>query len=230
MANVSKEKVVSALKTYIAADGWLERAKKKNPLFAEAIEHLGENDIYFGNAPTFIRGAVEGASTASGEKRFEDTHSQRTISIDFVTNERMFIADSNAADISVCRAAVKQICGHSDVIYKKCEARSIAFDYGKSKCARDLYDLDYNMKEYRLNRYKFVATGGEWSPEFFPIYTNLKDGNGKVHTLHLGYCYNVDGTDEIDIKIPIPMTSKNKLIMLGAIAAVAMIVILIACV
>ncbi|MBO5906591.1 MAG: hypothetical protein J6Q85_00360 [Clostridia bacterium] len=229
MASVEKNQVIDRLRRYLNENEWLEKARNKNPDFAQAIEGIQADSIYFGDGPILSRGYVWGNSTGSGESTYGDTTTKRTTSIDFNTDEYLIVADENAASMATCRAATRYVLdgyNTSDVITKY-EARSIAEKEGKRLCRQALSDLNFGMSECRLNRYGIEYTSEPIKVPIWPIFTDIVDSNGKSTSVHLGYYYRCDNKDYIQMDISVPMTAKNKLIMFGAIAAAAIVVIVI---
>ena len=229
MANNANYEVIDRLKRYFNEDDWLIKAKKKNLDFAEAIEGLKAEDIYYGDRPTLIRGYVWGNSTGSGESTYGDTTTKRTTSIDFNTDEYLFVADNNTATIPTCRAAARFVVdgfGSSDVVTKS-EAHSIAEKEGKRVCRQALSDLDFNMSDCRLNRFGVQYTSDPVEVPIWPIFADINKSNGKSTSIHMGYYYTYENTNYIHLDIATPMTDKAKLILFGAIAAAATIAVII---
>ncbi len=227
MAIFTSEQVFQSFSSFISDPVWSEKARKKNADFEIAVNKVRPEDITLGPGPVFVRGQVEGNSTAAGEKTYGDTTTKRTVSMDFTTPEYWFISDNNKAELSVCKAATKYYTGYSDVVHTKHEAKTIAYDYGKTVCGRSLYDLDFNMKEYRLNRYKLIETGEDTHFDFYPAYAMVRYKSGKESKVHIGYCYRLEGEDHIDLNVGVPMTAKGKLLLWGGIAAAAIALIVI---
>jgi len=227
MANNASAQVISRLQRYFTEDNWLDKAKKKNPNFASTIENLSAEKIHFGKQPTFVRGYVSGNSTASGESTYGDTTTRRTISMDFTTDEKLFISYSNKADDTTCQAAADYVLkGFTNRdIYHQSDARSIAEKHGKNVCNRSLLDLNFFMKDYRLNRYDLHLTTNPFTVPIWPIYADITDENGKAYQKWIGYWYTKNNEDFIHLNIGVPMTGKNKMILFGAIAGAAIIAI-----
>ncbi|MBQ9121822.1 MAG: hypothetical protein IJY12_05640 [Clostridia bacterium] len=220
MATKEQDLILSHLKQYLG-EGWSEKARRKNADFAAAVEALSANELTFGAQPTFVYGYVEGSSTASGEKEYGNTKSQRTISMEFSTNTCLFIdPDENRASKETCKAAPKYLKNIPAEIHSTAESESMANRYGKDLCRQSLWDLDYSMKEYRLNRFHFRAASDPFKAPIWPIYgaTLLK---GKVKDTLLGYWIKEGGKDYIDIDIHIPMTKTKKFLIFGVIAILA---------
>lgn len=225
MSNITKSKVITNLKSFINSNGWLEKAKKRNPLFSEKIENASEDSISFGYAPTLASGYVTGNSTASGESTYGDTTTRRTISMDFDTEEHLFISSKNLAEKHVCKAAAKTFFS-GWTLHTIAESDMIAEKRGRAVCSQSLSDLNFTMKEYRLNRYSFIPTADDLTLEFWPMYFNYKIED-KEYSIPIGYCYSKDNKDYIDINVNIPLTKKQQLIIIGAAIAIIAIVALI---
>ena len=220
MSNFTSNRILLALQKYMDQEGWLEKASKANPDFAIAIHSISAQDIHIKRGPVFMQGVVEGNATATGEKTYGDTTSRRTVSIDFSTEEYLFIGNNNTAPIDVCKRASKMYMGSSNAVYKQCEAETLAEKYGKKICRRNLNDLDFSMKEYRLNRYKLVETFKDYEVDYHPVYAHLKMRGGKEEDYLIGYCYRKNGQEYIDIDFNVPLTAKQKFIIWGIIAAI----------
>lgn len=225
MSNITKSKIISNLKSYINSDGWLEKARKRNPEFSEKIENASEDSISFGHAPTFVIGYVTGNSTASGENTFGDTTTRRTISMDFDTEDHLFISSKNVAEKSICKVAAKTLY-KGWTLHAIAESYMIAEKRGRAVCSQSLSDLNFIMKDYRLNRYNFIPLEDDFTPEFWPMYFNYKIEE-KAYSIPIGYCYSKGNNDYIDININVPFTKKQLLIIWGAITAVVAVVALI---
>ena len=227
MGNSANEQVISRLKRYLTEKEWLAKARSKNADFANAIESLTADKISFGKQPTLIRGYVSGNSTASGEKTYGDTTTKRTTSIDFTTDEMLFVSDHNAADMATCRAAATYVLDNfsaSDV-HGKSEARSIAERRGKELCRQALYDLDFSMQECRLNRYNIHTTTDAFTVPIWPIYATIKDSKGNDKSIGIRYYYTYKNENYIHLSIDVPMTGKQKLIVFGVVAGLAVVAI-----
>lgn len=224
----ANEQVISRLKRYLNEGGWIDKARSKNPDFANAIEALTPEQIIFGNQPTLIRGYVSGNATGIGEKTYGDTQTRRTTSIDFTTDEKLFISDYNKASVATCKAAATYVFDafrESDVLAKS-EARSVAEKRGKSVCREALSDLDFYMKEYRLNRYNIHTTSDAINVPIWPIYAKIKNPKGVEKEIFIGYYYTSKKENYIHLNIDIPLTGKQKLTVFGIIAGIAVVGIL----
>ena len=227
MGNSANEQVISRLKRYLNEKDWLTKAQQKNPDFAKAIEELTADKISFGKQPKLIRGYVSGNSTASGEKTYGDTTTKRTTSIDFTTDEKLFISDYNQADIATCKAAATYVIDgfKADDVIPKRDANKVAEKQGKRLCEQALRDLDFSMNECRLNRYSIHTTSDAFTVPIWPIYASINDAKGNEKDIFIGYYYTYKNENYIHLSIDVPLTGKQKLLIFGAIAGVAVAVI-----
>jgi len=218
MANINKNIIFSSLTQHVNNE-WAEKALKKNPEYAKAISAITTADLIIGDPPTIRRGYVEGNSTAVGKSSNGDTVTTRTISISFSTDEYYFTEKYDAALAEFALGRLGTYCK----CHTPAEAEHLATKYGKTECRNSLYDLNFSMDEYRLNRYRLIYTEDPLTLPAYPIYANISVGNGKSQSVFLGYCYIKDGATYTHWNIPIPMTAKKKWIIGGIIAAAVLI-------
>ena len=226
MGASANECVLSRLKQYLA-NGWLEKAKKSNPEFATAVQEMTAQNISFGTNPVFVIGQVKGNCTASGESKYESTTTKRTISIDFTTESSVFIAKSNSASIDACKKAVKLFpeIAEQGALRNLSECKTLAEKHGKDLARNSLWDLNFSMDEYRLNRFDFVPLSKEFEAELWPIFGQVML-NGKLKRFLMGYYYRQNGAMMTDLHIDVPLTGKQKLIVWGIVGAAALAIII----
>lgn len=215
----AKERVISELKKYFKTDDWA-KAKKRNPVFAETLEKADATDISFGEQPQFIIGRVYGNATASGISYFEDTKTQRTISMNFRTRKLLFTSLHNTASKKTCQEAVKRFDYNTDKYYNQTEDYRLAKAEGTRVCSRELSDLNFMMeeKECMLNRYGIEYTDSAFKCPLWPIEVNSAKTKGKTKKIEIGYWEEHNGKTVIDLNVKAPLTATTKLIIAGAIA------------
>ena len=219
MANMNK--IYNGLKHYLENE-WNAKARKENPEYADLINSITPEQIYLGRSPTFQKGYVEGSSTAKGKSSNGDTVTTRTVSINFRTEEYYFITSSNT---ELAKSALRCF-DYGSSCHTTAEAEHLANKYGKNECRNSLYDLDFSMDEYRLNRHRLIFSGDEFTLPYHPIYANVVE-DGKEKIIHLGNYYVKNNTEYADWSIDIPLTAKKKMIIGGIIAAIVIIAIII---
>ena len=220
-ATQDQQVVFDSFKRYIAKE-WLAKAKKKNPDFARQIENANASQIHFGNAPSFSKGYLYGSATATGRQTSGDTEYKRTISMELTTKEYTFLANDNKAEKSVCKAACKYLDYLDDKYHNYYDRYKLFETYARNKCSDNLSDLNFTMYEFRVNRSEYVQTQPVFTCNFSPIYLDMVKNNGNDTKYLIGYYDTEKELIYYDLKIP--MTSKNKLILTGAIAAAAAII------
>ncbi len=216
MDNTKREIVIARLRTFIDAGG-LKKARKKNPDFAETICSLKPENIHFGSEPHFYEGYMHGSCTAVGEKKDGDYELKNTASLEFNTGTYVFV--SGQQDIKLCKYASKRLL-NSESLYRRDDEYRLVERYGKQLARQELSDLDYWMKEYRLNRYYFVETDTFTLP-VWPIYAQVAS-----QRIFLGYWYEEDQKSYADFMISVPLTKKQSRVLLGIIGGVALVILL----
>lgn len=216
MSNTIQVQILEELRKHLDSSA-MSKGKKNNPEFVAKLNAINPESIKFGDGAVFYDGYLQGNFTAVGEQSSGDVTSKRTISVDFSTETYSFIAGKQnsklceyANDIFKCRSNL-----HLDS-----EMRDLAENYGKRLARQNLWDLNFSMKEYRLNRFSFVKTGTLELP-VWPMYTNI---DGK--RVFLGYVYKKDDEKFIDFDISVPLTNKQKLIIAAIIGGVVLIILL----
>ena len=223
------ERVITELKKYFSSSEWQQKVSK-NPEFAKAMEGLTPNDISFGHQPVFQIGYIEGKSTASAEQTYGNTEQKRTISMSYNTKNYLFTAISNKANKKTLEKAVKTFNYNTDKYYDRTNVetwRKLAEEEGKFLCRRELSDLDFhNNFQHRVTKYVLRGAGDPFTAPIWPI--NMTYGiDGKSETVEIGYWWERDGKTHIDLDVHVPLTTKQKLITLGVIAAAVVVAIII---
>lgn len=226
MSDKEKVFVLEAFKRY-CADGGLKQIKKKSPRLAEQMRALLPEDIDLGPRPYLIFCCVEGNSTAVGESTFGNTISQRTVSIDHCTEPKLFMMNNNAADKRDCKKAALRF-NYGDRVYKGTDDFYLAEAQGRELCKRDLSDLNFSMKSYRLNRWKLVRAGEPFNAPIRHIYANIKSGN-KQKKISLGYLVDKNGVLNADFNVTIPALRRRLAVVCGVGVAFALFAVLLAC-
>lgn len=212
----SNQTVINELKEFINSGG-LKKAQKSNSEFAKSIEELSPEQIYFGEKPSYIEGYCSGNCTAVGQKNDDKVESTRTISFNFETGSYTFI--DNKTDTKLGKYAHKIFRKGID-LHKPSECNLLAEEYGKKLARQELWDLNFSMKEYRLNRFSFNKEG-EYSLPVWPIYARIND-----KSVFLGYWVDKDEKQTIDFKITAPLTKKQSLILAAVIGVAVLAIIL----
>ena len=217
----AQERVIGQLKKHFESEEW-QRTRTKDSKYAEWLENLTDKDITFGDSPKFIYGKVWGNSTGVGESTYGETTTQRTISIDHLSENICFVDLMNKADKKTLQRAFKNFRLAGGKFYNQDKVYDLAEKEGKRAVKRNLEDLNFSFKSHRLNRYKMQYTSDVITCSLWPIYAK-KDDQKKF----IGFWEERDGNAKIDLDLYSPMTTKGKIITIGVIAALAIIIALI---
>ena len=224
--NINKDFIIDRLKAYLKS-GWLDKAQRKNPEFANSIARITKDDLILGNEPMACFGQVDGNATAVGTQYENGGESTYTLSLNFSSDTYLFVDKKYSTLCSTVKMAQQYFPELRGVEVKyRYEAETVAEKAGKKFCRQYLNDLNYSLSEYRLNRYKLIED------EMFTI--PMKTINAEIivenkkKTVHIGNWYYKNGKEYVDIYISdIPATTKTKIIIAGIIAAVILIILLI---
>ena len=218
-----REKVFNEFRRLISEDTTIKNKLAKNRKFAEVIEKITLDNLTF-TAPTFIKGYVYGNATAVGEQGSY----KRTICRDFDSIEMVVWDDDfelqhiygTALEASKHFAELQPFFDIS--CYYDHRKGAVAEAVGKEVCEKDLKGLNFEMKEYRLNNFKFVETKSKFSVPVYSVDVEINDGkNRRRH--HLGW-YDEEA-DKFYYKMKVPMSGGKKLLLTlllvgGAAAAI----------
>lgn len=223
---INKDFIIERINAYLNS-GWLDKAQRKNPEYANAISEITKDKLIIGTDPVVCYGRVDGNATAVGTKYEDGGESKYTISLNFSSDTCLFVDKKYNTLVSTVKMAQRYFPELRGIeVRYKLEAESIAEKAGKKSCRQYLSDLNYNLSEYRLNRYNVVEDEMFTIP-MKPISAEILVGN-KNKTVHIGNVYYKDNKDYVDIYLDdAPATTKTKLIIAGVIAAIILILILI---
>lgn len=162
----------------------------------EALENVKEEDILIGEEPKLFNAYMECNSTGVGESRFEGTKTQRTVALDYVTDEYLF-ADGHmgAAQKALSLFVLKP--EETTTFRSKEDIAKAAKEYGFILHSQKFRDLNFLMVSHRLNRYTTKITKGPKSYPVRPIFAKLDD---KKDPFTIGYVYVKDGAEYIIIE------------------------------
>lgn len=212
----SKPQIFVRFKEYIEKE-LPEKTKKKYKKFIEKALNACEDQIIFGESPSYDTGYVYGNVTAEGSRDIGDTTYTNTITLDLQTPEYVFFDMNNDEHL---RQIFKRAClglGFRRFVYtaKKhvtsrkqiskvyvCDYEDEALqDYAMNICEEQLAQLNCSMDECRVNDYDFVQTQETQVSNIYPVYLAIRDKKGNNSNVLIGY-YNADKDDmyfEIDL-------------------------------
>ena len=222
-----KSKLVSDIKAYILGE-WKEKTtnKKFAEQFSAEIEKANPDQFIFDDPLEFEKGYVYGNVTAKGTQSSGDTTYTRTINLDLQTPEYIFFSGSKSdSKVEMCKRACKSFSYLKKGLYSVKERigtnkqkSQIYFvvnedealkDYAIEVCEEQLYRLDYELTDCRVNDSEYVQTEPEKICPFYQIHFNTVDKKGNTVSKLLGY-YNAD-SDSMDYNIDVPWSTKAKI-------------------
>lgn len=163
-------------------------------LYAE-LKNVSEEDIFFGDYPKYFYAYMTCNSTGVATSYFEGSKTQRTVALDYCTDQYLF-ADGHegAAKKGLEIFHLKQ--GETVSFYKKSDAEKIAKDYGAKLHIQQFRDLNMSFSSHRLNRYNINIINSPFSYPICPIFVSLI---GKEQPILVGYVYRKDEIEYIII-------------------------------
>jgi len=205
---MEKSTILKNLRSFIESK---ERDKldKRTARFYDSLNGVDESRITIGKEPKYFTACLECNSTGVGVSSFEGTETQRTVSLDYITNEILFIdGHTKAAENGICIFYLKPNQKIDLEYYKKSDIEKAAKNYGYQLHKQNFNDLNFFMREHRLNRYKVHIKKGPFSYPIRPVFATL-DGD---KTVTVGYVYEKDGKEYVLIE---PQLPKSKAELLG---------------
>ena len=176
------------------------------------LKGITEEDIIIGEDVKYYNAYIECNSTGVGESSFEGTKTQRTVALDYTTDEYLFVdghmgAGGKGLSLLVLKPDEKTNYYSTDDIVKLAKSRGFELH------AQNFRDLNFRLTDHRLNRYKVHVTKG---PISYPIRPILAKYNDKGDVCTVGYLYEKDGLEYIIIEpAEMPSSEKNFLKKLG---------------
>ena len=186
-----KKEIIRCIKKHIAekSEQPLDKKSKKALAVLGAIE---EEDISFGNAPQYYFAQIECNSTGVGTSSFQGTETQRTVAMDYVTDETLFIDGHEGAGrkgLELFYLKPNQTIRY----YKKSDTVKAAKEYGFRLHLQKFRDLNFTLNDHRLNRYTVHITRKPFSFPIRPIHATVISKDKAV----IGYIYEKDSEEYI---------------------------------
>ena len=162
----------------------------------DCLKGIKAEDIAIGEEPEYFYAYMECNSTGVGESSFGGTTTQRTVALDYKTDEFLFIdghvsAGQKGLEIFLLKP------GETINFYKKDDIVKVAKTHGFNLHMQYFRDLNFRLTDHRLNRYTVKVTHG---PTTYPIRPILAKYNDKGNMCTIGYLYEKDGMEYIIIE------------------------------
>ena len=144
----------------------------------------------------YFRAVIDCNSTGVGESSFEGTKTQRTVALDYTTQEHLYIdGHIGAGEKGLSIFVLKP--GETTLYHSKDDIVKVAKRQGYELHLQNFRDLNFRLTDHRLNRYNVRVTKG---PVSYPIRPILARYNDKGDMCTIGYLYEQDGVEYIIVK------------------------------
>lgn len=155
------------------------------------IQSASESDILLGECPKYFRAYMECNSTGVGTSSFEGSKTRRTVALDYVTDEYLFIDGHEGAGVKGLQIFLLNP-GETVRYYLKESIKDVAKNYGLNLHLQQFGDLNILFQSHRLNRYNVKITEGPFSCQIQPIFLSLIN---KDKPILIGYVYTKSGNE-----------------------------------
>ncbi len=192
---MEKSEILRELQKFI--DSKKESATdKKTTNLLSILSKIDSDAISFGEEPSYFFANMECNSTAVGESRFNGTETRRTVALDYITDEYLFIdghVPTGEKGLSLFYLKPNQRINY----YRKADIVKVAKEYGFQLHLQNFRDLNFTLYDHRLNRYKVNVTDGPIKYPIRPIFAKISE---KDDVIAIGYVYEKNGKEHIIIE------------------------------
>lgn len=194
---MSKLNVLNYLNECIEKELENEDISKQRRQFLYALKNVTVDDITFGDTPSYFCAYLTCNSTGVGTSSFGSSTTQRTVSMDYTTDELLFIDGHEGT-------AVKGLeifyLNPGEVInyHKKSDMKKVANSYGVKLHSQQFHDLNISLNDHRVNRYKANITKSPFSYPIRPIFVAMFEVEQPIL---VGYIYELEGQEYIIIEL-----------------------------
>lgn len=191
---MDKNAILAKIQTFIESKQG--GADKKTQALLAALRRVRAEMLMIGEEPTYFCARMECNSTGVGESYYEGTKTQRTVSLDYVTDTYLFIdGDLNAGKGGLEIFYLKE--GQTLSFYAKDAMERCATLEGFQRHSQSFRDLNFSLTDHRLNRFTPIVTTDPFTYPIRPIVAFLSD---KGEKLLIGYVVEKDGEEYILIE------------------------------
>ena len=190
---MDNKEIIAHLKEHIKTSGETDTKTKK---IFDCLKDITEEDIVIGEDVKYYRAYIECNSTGVGESSFGGTKTRKTVSLDYTTEEHLFVeghigAGEKGLSIFVLKPE------ETTEFYSTNDIVKIAKKRGFELHSQKFRDLNFLLTDHRLNRYNVRITNG---PKTYPLRPILARYNDKGDVCTVGYLYEKDGVEHIIIE------------------------------
>lgn len=191
---MEKREIIEKIREFISTAGGGK--DKKTAQLMGALGRVTTENLMIGDPPSYFRARLECNSTGVGESSFGGTTTQRTVAMDYTTDELFFIdGDEATARKGLELFYLKR--GQTLNYYRKNEAKKVATREGFLRHSRSFHDLNFHLTDHRLNRFSMQITQNPFSAPIRPISAVLSEKGDKIM---IGYIYEADGVEHVLIE------------------------------
>lgn len=163
-------------------------SKNLSTLYLDILKAT-EKDILLGECPSCFRAYMKCNSTGVATCVYGGTETRRTVALDYVTDEYVFIDGHEGAGAKGLGLFILKQDDAPIECYTKNQMEKLAEKYGLKLHTQQFRDLNFYIKSHRLNRYNAVITEG---PITFPIRPVFLSTITVEQPILLGYVYEMD--------------------------------------
>ncbi len=192
---MERKTITDALQRYVAS----KRGDVHDPKGAQYLSMLSsitEEDLSFGEPPTYFYAYMTCNSTGVGRSSFQGTETQRTVALDYDTDEYLFIdGHVGAGEKGLSLFYLKP--GQVIHFYKSSDIPRVAKEFGFQLHLQSFRDLNFTMHDHRLNRHTVNVTREPFTCPIRPIFATTDQ---KRERFTIGYLYEMDGKEKLIIE------------------------------
>ncbi len=170
---------------------------KQRRNYLNMLEAVTEDDISFGDCPNYFHAYLKCNSTGVGTSSFEGSKTQRTVSMDYNTDEYLFIDGHESTAVKgleIFYLKPDEVVNY----YSKKDMKKIANSYGIKLHHQQFSDLNITLNNHRVNRYTANITKGPFSYPIRPIFVSVFDVEQPIL---VGYVYEKEEEEYIIIEL-----------------------------
>lgn len=163
---------------------------KKTEKVYSGIMTASEDDLLFGDCPSSFRAYAVCNSTGVGTSSYEGTKTQRTVALDYTTDEYLFVDGHEGAALKALEIFYLEP-GETTNYYHKDKLKDVITNYGLQLHLQQFRDLNFTLSSHRLNRYTVKITEETITYPIRPLYLAVE---GSKEPVLVGYAYVKDET------------------------------------
>lgn len=194
---MDKSEILRQLKSHLKSGVSGVNIDKKTAKVVAALEKATEGDISFGDNPQYFYARLNCNSTGVGVSSFENTKTQRTVAMDYTTEEFLFIDGHEGTAVKGLELFHLKP-GETVNYYKKSKMADVAASCGAKLHLQQFKELNFIIKDHRVNRYTASITRGPFSAPICPVFVSVMDVDQPVF---IGYVYQKDGKEYVLIEL-----------------------------